>query len=114
MITLSCDRCEQTLEVPDEQAGTKVRCPHCGDVNVVPAAGGAAFPTARAVGSGSGAAVGTGGAGGVAVRGADRAAAMGLPPDDGPEKRVARVHPATFRAKRVRSVTASMGNSARW
>ncbi len=35
MIMLTCDKCERPIEVADDQAGTKVTCPHCGDVNVV-------------------------------------------------------------------------------
>lgn len=38
MITKECDNCEKVLEFDDSQAGQKVPCPHCGDVNVVPAA----------------------------------------------------------------------------
>jgi len=36
MIRKPCDGCERMLEFRPEQAGSKVRCPHCGDVNLVP------------------------------------------------------------------------------
>ncbi|MFG0331506.1 MAG: PH domain-containing protein [Phycisphaerales bacterium] len=36
MITKRCDSCERTLEFDDDQAGAKVACPHCGDINRVP------------------------------------------------------------------------------
>lgn len=72
MITIRCDRCDRTLRVPDDKAGMKVQCPHCGDVNLVP----------------------------VAIRAIDdRAEAMGLPPDAGPEREVMTVHPAMLRAR---------------
>lgn len=35
---LECDNCEKTFEVDDAQAGGKTPCPHCGDINRVPAA----------------------------------------------------------------------------
>jgi len=37
LITLHCDKCERTFEVDPARAGDKVNCPHCGDVNRVPA-----------------------------------------------------------------------------
>lgn len=37
MITLQCDNCERPFDVRDEDAGGKVPCPYCGDVNRVPA-----------------------------------------------------------------------------
>lgn len=86
MITFNCDRCERTLEVGDELAGTKVQCPYCGDVNVVPRV------IARSAGD-------TGAVSGGTPQPRDRAAAMGLPPDAGPETRVMKVRPAMFRAR---------------
>lgn len=82
MITFPCDKCEKLLETDDAAAGTKVECPHCGDINLVPAAssrGTAARAKARAAAP-------------------DRAEALGLPPDSGPEQEVLRVHPAMVRA----------------
>jgi len=70
MIRLNCDRCERVIEVQDAQAGTKIQCPDCGDVNVVPIPG----PE-------------------------DRAQKMGLVPDSGPEQRVMIVRPAMLRAR---------------
>jgi hypothetical protein len=37
VIKIECDNCERTFEVDDEQAGGKAPCPHCDDVNRVPA-----------------------------------------------------------------------------
>jgi membrane protein YdbS with pleckstrin-like domain/phage FluMu protein Com len=82
MITFPCDKCDKLLETDDDAAGTKVECPHCGDVNVVPVAS----------------------RGGPAVRGKARAAApgrpdaLGLPSESGPEQEVLRVHPSMVRA----------------
>lgn len=79
MIRLTCDNCEKHLEVGDELAGQKVKCPACGDVNVVP--GSAAVPVAAAPSA------------------PDRAAAAGYPSADAPETIVLRVRRAMFRAK---------------
>ena len=38
MIEIECDNCERVFEVSPKQAGGKVPCPHCGDVNRVPPA----------------------------------------------------------------------------
>ncbi len=78
MILIHCDRCEQKLTFGDEFAGQKVECPHCGDMNKLPASGEAA-PTSSAA--------------------PDRAAAHGLPPDDGPETRVITVRPSLIRSR---------------
>ncbi len=40
MITIECDDCERTFDIEDEQAGGKVACPYCGDMNRVPEAHG--------------------------------------------------------------------------
>jgi len=79
MIELQCDRCDRRISFADDQAGQKLPCPHCGDINRVPGA------------PAGGASEGAGPA--------DRAAAAGLPPDSGPEQRVALVRPAMLRAK---------------
>jgi predicted Zn finger-like uncharacterized protein len=42
MISITCDNCERVFEVDDEQAGGKVPCPMCGDINRVPESAGAA------------------------------------------------------------------------
>ena len=44
MITIECDDCERNFEIDDDQAGGKVACPYCGDMNRVPEAHG---PTAK-------------------------------------------------------------------
>lgn len=72
MITIPCDKCERPLSVEETLAGSKIACPHCGDINVVPRPG----PAAQA----------------------DRAAAAGFPPDAGPEQRVTLIRPALIRA----------------
>ncbi len=33
---ITCDGCEKQFEAPDENAGGKIACPYCGDVNRVP------------------------------------------------------------------------------
>lgn len=40
MITIECDDCERTFDIEGEQAGGKVACPYCGDMNRVPEAHG--------------------------------------------------------------------------
>ncbi|MHC4991244.1 MAG: PH domain-containing protein [Planctomycetota bacterium] len=42
MIEIICDACEQAFSVDDDQAGGKVPCPSCGDINRVPEGGPAA------------------------------------------------------------------------
>lgn len=78
MIHKPCDKCGVRLEVDDAQAGQRVTCPKCGDVNLMPGAGGS--PPVAAVRK-------------------DRAAEAGLPPDSGPEQRVLHVRPAMLRAR---------------
>jgi hypothetical protein len=50
MIRLKCDNCEKPIDVEDNLAGQKVKCPSCGDVNVVPGgpdrAAAAGYPSA--------------------------------------------------------------------
>ncbi|UCD74160.1 MAG: PH domain-containing protein [Phycisphaerales bacterium] len=77
MIPITCDNCERPFEARDEDAGGKVACPYCGDVNRVPAAppGAAAAKEEHA-----------------------------LPPDGGPEQRIQIVRPAMFRAHPLRAV----------
>lgn len=76
MIIIECDNCERTFEAREEDAGSKVACPYCGDVNRVPESAPSAAPAA------------------------DRATAAldGLPPDHGPEQHICHVRPAMFRA----------------
>jgi len=38
VIEIECDNCERTFEARPQDAGGKVPCPHCGDINRVPAA----------------------------------------------------------------------------
>jgi len=94
MIELTCDRCEQTITASDDQAGRKIDCPHCGDVNRVPE--GAAAPD-RSSGPDRSSAR------------ADRAAARGLPPDSGPEVRVMRARPSLLRSRPFTSLVLGLG-----
>lgn len=88
MIRFPCDRCERVLEVDDELAGRKVRCPSCEDVNTVPGPAPVVTPgTAPAAGPPA------------SGRSADRATALGLPPDSGPEQQVLRIRSAMFRSR---------------
>ncbi|MHC4991861.1 MAG: hypothetical protein ACYTGC_12865, partial [Planctomycetota bacterium] len=77
MIVLECDNCERSFEVESRHAGGKVPCPHCGDVNRVPAEGEPAAASGKRAASPE---------------------AKGLPPDDGPEQDICAVHPAMARA----------------
>lgn len=38
MITIQCDNCERSFEATAKQAGGKMACPFCGDVNRIPGA----------------------------------------------------------------------------
>lgn len=79
MIEFECDRCERRIGVEPAAAGTKVDCPHCGDVNRVPSAGSARGETEPIAD--------------------DRASAAGYPPDSGPEQEVLIVRPSLWRGK---------------
>lgn len=84
MICKPCDNCDRVIEVDDELAGQKVACEACGDINIMPVdseSGGEAGPSSGTAEAGS------------------RAAALGLPPDFGPEQEVLKVRPAMLRAK---------------
>ena len=72
VIRLECDNCERSFEVDPAKSGGKVPCPHCGDVNRVPAQ--------------------------VVAPGADIGE---LPPGDGPEREIRVLHPAMMRAHRL-------------
>jgi phage FluMu protein Com len=98
MLTFICDNCEKALEVDDNQAGLKVKCPYCGDVNIVPGASTSTPGTSRAT-------VSPVASGGASVADAmpkarpDRAAAAGFPPSNGPEAFVRQVRSSMFRAR---------------
>lgn len=83
MIQIRCDNCERLIEVEDSEAGTKVACPNCGDINRVPLAGADAVGGPREGQSPA----------------PDRAAAAGYPPDSGPEQTVRTLRPCMFRAR---------------
>jgi hypothetical protein len=91
MIVLECDNCEQSFEVDPAEAGGKVPCPFCGDVNRVPVPESTAPEPARDPAP-------------APARRAPAAESPGtwegrpLPPDEGPEQEICTVHPAMFRA----------------
>lgn len=95
MITYRCTTCKRPLEVDDILASKKAACPHCQSVMVVPERSAQTTPDgvpfARAAG----------GKVDVVSQGdeEDRALALGLPPDSGPEQHVVTLHPAMFRAR---------------
>jgi membrane protein YdbS with pleckstrin-like domain len=39
VVQIVCDACEKTFEVDDAEAGGKMPCPHCGDINRIPERG---------------------------------------------------------------------------
>lgn len=78
MPTITCDRCEKPIEVPNPVMGQKVTCPNCGDVNIIRSLTSSPAPST------------------------DRAAAAGYPPALGPEQDVMIVRPAMFRARPLR------------
>lgn len=81
MVQIRCDRCEKAIEIDQAVVGLKVECPHCGDMNVLRAAGGTAAPAAE-----------------------DRAAKAGLPPSRGPEVDVLMLRPAFFRSRPMSAI----------
>ena len=86
MIRLTCDNCEKPIDVGDEMAGQKVKCPECGDINLVPSGPRRATAPVK-----------------------DRAAEAGYPPAIGPEVTVMRVRRAMFRAKPIRFMLLFIG-----
>jgi len=76
MITKPCDRCERIIEVEDNRAGTRVECPHCHDMNIMPGVKSVPAPANR-----------------------KRPEDQGLPPDHGPEMPVRMVRPAWVRSR---------------
>ena len=83
MITFPCDKCEKELRFAEERVGEKVECPFCGDINRIPSASMKDDAPSGGV---------------LAPEPLDRAAAAGLPPDDGPEETVMLIRPSIFQA----------------
>ena len=100
MISKRCDNCEVLIEVDDDKAGQKVACPDCGDINRIPAAP-VASPAVQTPPQRPNP---------VAVK--DRAQAAGLPPDSGPEQRVAIFRPAMLRARPALFIGFALGTLA--
>ncbi|MCH7797125.1 MAG: PH domain-containing protein [Planctomycetes bacterium] len=90
MITIACDNCEREFFVETAEAGGKVKCPDCGDVNRVPEPGPAQDAAADADAPQPG--------------DANRPAGKGLPPDHGPEQDICVIRPAMFRAHPFRGL----------
>ncbi len=88
MIEFRCDRCDRTISAEEGEAGGKMECPYCGDMNRVPRKGDGSVAERGVVGSATVDATG---------RSVDRAAAAGLPADSGPEERVMMVRPSIWR-----------------
>lgn len=84
MVRIRCDKCEKDIEIDRAVVGLKVECPHCGDVNVLRAAGGVSVAE-------------------------DRAAKAGLPASQGPEVDVMVLRPAFFRSRPVAAVLVFLG-----
>ena len=73
--------------VPDEHAGGKYACPHCGDINRVPGSPAGETPAEKAPASGT------------APARRDRAAEAGYPPDSGEEQTVMRIRRCWFKSR---------------
>src|SRR5437899_2684823 len=97
MVVYRCAQCGRPLEVDDDLAGKRAACPHCGAVGEVPVRSVRAdgVPVARAAGGVQQVQIGDE---------EDRAAAMGLPPDSGPEVHVLTVHPVALRSHPMRGL----------
>ncbi|MHC4947284.1 MAG: PH domain-containing protein [Planctomycetota bacterium] len=87
MIQIICDNCERPFEVDPSEAGGKVPCPLCGDVNRVPADGASESPPAPAP---------------AAAAPAAAAPAAAAASGDGVERDLLVVRPGMFRAHPVR------------
>ncbi len=81
MIQIECDNCERTFDARPEDAGGKMPCPFCGDVNRIPAPAGSEAPKAKPEPVSE-----------------PKPTKADLPPDSGPERDICVVHPAMFRA----------------
>lgn len=77
---MRCSQCDKPFDPGTIPGGSKIACPYCSAVQTVPGgSGAAAAPTGKPI--------------------ADRAGALGLPPDSGPEVDVRVVRPSMFRAR---------------
>ncbi len=95
MISITCDNCDQILEVDDQLAGTKYPCPNCGDINRIPAKPDSVIENKPKP----------------AIESSqieepdehiDKAAAAGYPADSGPEVRVLKVRRCWIRSRIIR------------
>lgn len=83
MLVYTCANCDRRLEIDNDLAAQRVRCPHCGNVEIAPAARAGTPPTRTAR------------AGKTAANPPPAAA-----PDE-PERELLRTHPVTLRARPV-------------
>jgi hypothetical protein len=92
MISYPCAKCERELEVDDQLAGHRVRCPHCDNVEVVPLrpVAGVARPAVGRTTNGPGSSA--------ATLPATLTSEPNLP---APERELIRVHPVMIRARPV-------------
>lgn len=93
MPSVTCDRCDKPFDIRDARPGTKVVCPACGDVKIVPDLP-PPNPPSRADDGVSGFAK----AGSSNPASKARTDGLGVPPDFGPEQRALLLRPAMFRA----------------
>lgn len=97
MIEFACHACSRSLEVDDELAAKRAACPFCEAINEVPSprrVNADGVPFARAIDRPSV----TPAPKSIPAVPTDRATAMGLPPDSGPEQNVLSVRPVMLRA----------------
>jgi membrane protein YdbS with pleckstrin-like domain len=86
MASVICDRCDRPFDTGTARPGTKVACPACGDIKIVPD-----LPTGPVVTP-----VASGGSSPASKAKTD---ALGIPPDSGPEQRALFLRPAMFRSR---------------
>ncbi|MHC4968698.1 MAG: PH domain-containing protein [Planctomycetota bacterium] len=98
MIVLECDNCERSFDVDPAQAGGKVPCPHCGDVNRVPADEPAEKPPEKPAEKPPDEPAREPAPPRPATEPIKSYEGRPLPPDGGPEQDICMVHPAMARA----------------
>lgn len=94
MLTYPCANCERDLEIDDDLAGQRVRCPHCGNVEVAPRRAAKPQPVAAAAPA-------------PRPTGAVAEPAHAAPPEL--ERELARVHPVMLRGRPVQGSLIILG-----